>query len=226
MRWVVVIGVLLVGLCAPLFASAAVIEGHVYDYALDLVDGAVVTINTTPHQRMVAANASFAFSVAPGSYLVEVSLLVDGVLESSASDELIVADDGRYVRDIILFPDVDIPDDPAFDELDFGPSAPKSGRSWVLVVVLALIVVGGLVVFMLLRRQGTSARQPVAPDDHDEVLAFIRAERRVTQKQVRQRFPLSEAKISLLITDYESKGLVRKVKKGRGNIIIYQGEKR
>ena len=44
--------------------------------------------------------------------------------------------------------------------------------------------------------------------------------KRTTQKEIRKIIPLSEAKISLMITDLESRDLIKKVKKGRGNIII------
>ena len=43
---------------------------------------------------------------------------------------------------------------------------------------------------------------------------------RATQKEIRKHIPLSEAKISLMIAELEAKGKVKKVKKGRGNIII------
>ena len=43
---------------------------------------------------------------------------------------------------------------------------------------------------------------------------------RMVQKDIVQKTGLSEAKISLMITDLESKGIIRKIKKGRANIII------
>ncbi|HII71494.1 TPA: hypothetical protein HA265_01940 [Candidatus Woesearchaeota archaeon] len=43
---------------------------------------------------------------------------------------------------------------------------------------------------------------------------------RSTQKEIRKYIPLSEAKISLMIAELESQGKIKKVKKGRGNIII------
>ena len=43
---------------------------------------------------------------------------------------------------------------------------------------------------------------------------------RILQKELRKQIPLSEAKISLLISDLESTGKIKKIKKGRGNIII------
>ena len=42
----------------------------------------------------------------------------------------------------------------------------------------------------------------------------------MTQKDLRARLNCSEAKVSLMITDLEDRGLVHKVKKGRGNIIL------
>ena len=57
-------------------------------------------------------------------------------------------------------------------------------------------------------------------EDH-EILRFIKEKGgRVTQKDIRKRFPSSEAKISLLISELEHKGKLEKIKKGRGNIII------
>ena len=43
---------------------------------------------------------------------------------------------------------------------------------------------------------------------------------RTTQKYIRKQIPLSEAKISLMIAELEHKGIIEKIKKGRGNIII------
>ena len=58
-------------------------------------------------------------------------------------------------------------------------------------------------------------------DDLDHVIKIIKQEGgRATQKDIRKQIPLSEAKISLMIAELEHKGIVEKIKKGRGNIII------
>lgn len=60
----------------------------------------------------------------------------------------------------------------------------------------------------------------------EEVLKIIEEEDgRTTQKEIRKKIPLSEAKISLLIAELEHKGKIKKIKKGRGNIIILNNEK-
>jgi len=52
-------------------------------------------------------------------------------------------------------------------------------------------------------------------------LQLIKKEKRTTQKDLRKEIPLSEAKISLIVTELEDKGKIRKIKKGRGNILIF-----
>ena len=52
------------------------------------------------------------------------------------------------------------------------------------------------------------------------ILDFIKKEEKTTQKEIRKHFPSSEAKISLVIAELEKKGLVDKIKKGRGNVIV------
>jgi uncharacterized membrane protein len=58
-------------------------------------------------------------------------------------------------------------------------------------------------------------------DDLQRILEFVEKEGgRTTQKDIRKNFPYSEAKISLMIDDLEAKGLLKRIKKGRGNIIV------
>jgi len=59
------------------------------------------------------------------------------------------------------------------------------------------------------------------PDEYyDKVLTMLKNHKRMTQKEIRKEIPLSEAKISLIITEMEHKGIVQKIKKGRGNVIV------
>lgn len=57
-----------------------------------------------------------------------------------------------------------------------------------------------------------------------QITALLKEQQRVTQKEIRKQIPLSEAKVSLIITEMETKGLVQKIKKGRGNIIVWKGK--
>lgn len=67
----------------------------------------------------------------------------------------------------------------------------------------------------------TKVETTVLPDDLQEVLDIVIANGgRMTQKDLRGKLRYSEAKVSLIVSDLENRGLVEKFKKGRGNIII------
>jgi uncharacterized membrane protein len=59
------------------------------------------------------------------------------------------------------------------------------------------------------------------PEDCRQVLSIIeKNDGRITQLDLRKMLPYSEAKVSLIVSDLESRGLVKKIKKGRGNVLI------
>ena len=59
------------------------------------------------------------------------------------------------------------------------------------------------------------------PEDLKEVIRIMEKHGgRMTQLDLRKTLPYSEAKVSLMISDLESRGIVKKIKKGRGNILI------
>jgi uncharacterized membrane protein len=66
-----------------------------------------------------------------------------------------------------------------------------------------------------------SVQDLLLPDDCREVLAIMeKNDGRITQLDLRKALPYSEAKVSLIVSDLESRGLVKKIKKGRGNVLI------
>jgi len=69
--------------------------------------------------------------------------------------------------------------------------------------------------------------EPKTKEESDDVLSkrvltFLKTnEGRVSQKQLRKELmDISEAKVSLVLTDLVHKGKIEKIKKGRGNVII------
>ncbi|MBU2561116.1 MAG: hypothetical protein KKD17_02380 [Nanoarchaeota archaeon] len=76
-----------------------------------------------------------------------------------------------------------------------------------------------------LRKEKRFRARPTQEDIEDadltRLVGIIKKEGgRTTQKELRKQIPLSEAKISLMISELEHRKIVQKVKKGRGNIII------
>jgi uncharacterized membrane protein len=64
-------------------------------------------------------------------------------------------------------------------------------------------------------------KKPPISTDLREVLDVIRGRKgRITQKDLRGRLEYSEVKVSLLLSELEKRGLIRKFKNGRENIVI------
>ena len=71
------------------------------------------------------------------------------------------------------------------------------------------------------QKTAISVQEQLLPQDCREVLAIMEKNGgRITQLDLRKALPYSEAKVSLIVSDLESRGIVKKIKKGRGNVLI------
>jgi uncharacterized membrane protein len=210
-----------------LSAAAAVIRGTVYDLNLEEAENAVVEINTEPVQKYVAKNSTYTFNVQSGNYIITAKSIVQNEIISSAEESITVQEDGEFVIDIILFPSFE-EEDELLAETDFDIDtdivAEETSAGWIIAVLVALVAF-----FIILRMRGNEivlSRKKLDEEEKDEqelrkVFSFIKKEGgRTTQKDIRKAFPQSEAKISLILTELEDKGAIKKIKKGRGNVII------
>jgi uncharacterized membrane protein len=55
-----------------------------------------------------------------------------------------------------------------------------------------------------------------------QVTDILQKERRILQRDLRKKLNVSEAKLSLLVSELEAEGKVKKIKRGRTNILIWQ----
>lgn len=218
-------------LLVPL-ASAAELHGIVYDFDLKKVPLAVVEVNSSPAQRMVAVNGSFSFILPPGDYEVTVSLPKRNL---SSTEVIEILGNGSFVYDVILLPEVGN-EDILFSEVNEVPfiedlieDAPASHWiAWlgVFAVLTALIVAftSRPKIRQIVRKEIVRERvvEKVAlAEDVQQVMAVLDKQGgRASQKDIRKELPYSEAKVSLMIDELEKKGLVTRIKKGRGNVIV------
>ncbi len=158
------------------------------------------------------------------------------------------------MRDLLLFPptlqEEETAGDINFTDIDYPVKDDPYNILYIFIIALAIII--GIIVIFLRIRKGrrkdhikekiienqnmnikTPDRQepPGSPDgqklpgDLKEILdILINTGGRITQKDLRKKTRYSEAKVSLMIADLESRGLVTKIKKGRGNIITVKKE--
>ena len=210
------------------FANAATIYGTVYDLSLKKVSNARVEINTNPKQFLIAQNGSYSFNVPDGIYTIKAQLVQKNDVIASVEEDITISQDGSYVLDLILLPDVESGiEDPGIDIN--GSVVEEANNNGILLAGFAMLFVLGIVVgvvyFMKTRKNKpenhASLEKEAAGEDLEEVIKIIKKEGgRATQKEIRKQIPLSEAKISLMIAELEHKGVIEKIKKGRGNIII------
>lgn len=208
---------------------AANIQGVVYDIELNEVSDAIVKINTTPEQSFVAKNKIYSFDVSLGKYTITAKSS-----QGSITEHILVKDDGTYNIDLILFPDfeeVDILNETDLEVETAYIREPERNQTWkyLLVFVITLIIFI-VIIFRYKKKLETGLQKEIKElnkttkedleSDLKELLDFIKKQgNRTTQKDIRRNFPQSEAKISLMIAELEHKGKIKKIKKGRGNII-------
>ncbi|MBN2052553.1 hypothetical protein JW756_03545 [Candidatus Woesearchaeota archaeon] len=221
------------------FCLGTTIHGKVFDYNFAVAKNSVVSISTVPEQQIVAVDGTYSFSVPKGDFVISAMLKdISGSIVYFVNDTVSIANDGDYVRDLIMFPSNDLDEldlENDFSELSVEAN-PAVQRIVLIVVALALIFIfiwlycGAFrknckIFHKLIPRieeaKPEKKKEAVEADDIYGLADFIKKNKRVTQKEIRKAFPLSEAKISLMISDLESQGKIRKIKKGRGNIIVW-----
>ncbi len=216
----VVILLLMLLLLIPV-AFSATIYGTIYDLSLNKADNVKVEVNTEPRQFYVSKNGSYAFNVPIGNYNVKAEQHIGNLLVSSVTENITIKDNWVYVLDLILFPKIE-------EELENDIEViqiPERRFDFLPVIILLLSV--AFLIYFFKRKKAVKKevekeyKDIKAESDLDEVIRIIKEEGgRATQKDIRKKIPLSEAKISLMIAQLESEGKIRKIKKGRGNIII------
>ena len=228
MTWVKVLVYLSAILLVVNFVNAATIYGTVYDLSLKKVNNARVEINTIPKQFLIAQNATYSFDVPNGRYAIKAQLMQKDDVLASVQENITISQDGNYVIDLILFPDIEEGvEDPGIDVN--GDIIEETGdKDGILLIVFAVLLVSGIIAGMVYYSRIREHEKPKPEetiqgneDDLEQIIKIIKKEGgRATQKDIRKQIPLSEAKISLMIAELEHKGTIEKIKNGRGNIII------
>ena len=218
---------------------AATLEGTIYNSRLEVEQDVLVEINTTPQQKYLAKQGTYTFTVPLGKYT-----LTARKADVRAMEEVKVVAEGNYVVDMFLLPDFadenelwkETEEDLVTDE------TLEEEYSWWRYVLAGAIVLFGLYRVLHARkkygplrifRKKVKEESQKTMEQHKEELAqepsyvekaleIIKAhDGRISQKELRKEMLyLSEAKVSLIITELEHKRTVEKIKKGRGNVII------
>ncbi len=207
-----------------LSASAATIHGSVYEYySLEKLPNAIVSINSFPNQQVVAENGNYLFQVPRGNYTLQAKYVKDGQIVYAGDQNVSILSDGNFEYDILVY------------SVDgkIQPSASDAWKNYFFAAVLLAIIAG--MGYRLYHQKpppkvfdGQNLQTPkkfeIARLDEKAktVLTKLRdCGGRLTQKELREKLPqYSEAMVSLIVAELESEGKVKKIKQGRGNIIV------
>ncbi len=220
-------------------ASAATLKGSIYDENLDTAKDVLVEINTVPQQKYLAKTGTYSFDLPVGKYTL-----------TAKNDRYIVTEEveilsatGEYVLDLFLLPDF-AEEDELWQEtqqelvIDTEEKTTPLWSKIVAGIIFALLLAriiytrkkyGSLWKF----RKRIKAESQKTPEQHKEELAkepgyidqaldiIKKHDGRINQKELRKEMMyLSEAKVSLIVTELEHKEKIEKIKKGRGNVLI------
>lgn len=228
----------LIVLVIPL-ALAATLKGSIYDENLESAQDVLVEINTIPQQKYLAKTGTYSFELLPGKYLLTAKNNQYVVTEEVE----IISGQGEYILDMFLLPDFTEEDElwqETQQELSIDTEEKSASVwSWIIAGIIFAILLARIIYTrkkygsLWLFRKKIKAESKKTLEQHKEELAqepgyldqaleiIKKHDGRITQKELRKEMMyLSEAKVSLLITELEHKGKVEKIKKGRGNVLI------
>ncbi|KCZ73312.1 putative membrane-associated protein/domain [Candidatus Methanoperedens nitroreducens] len=230
-------------------AQAATLHGTIYEWA-DFekpLKNAIIEVNSTPAQYMVATTGTYSFNLSTGSYLIKAKYYRNNILEYTTEEEIQIDREGVFIHDLLLFP----PTDTEYEYLgdinligDIDIKSEDDPDNYVIPVLVILLLCALVVLYRVKKKKTISkpaADEPVVPmmqppedvtrikelpeDLHGLYDIILGMGGRTTQKELRKKMAYSEAKVSLMLDDLEERGLIKKIKKGRSNIIITQNQK-
>jgi len=206
--------------------NAAEIYGTVYDMSLNPAMGAVIEVDSVPKQTNILKDGTYLFLLPVGEYVIKATY-ISSYNVYSTEENITIVDEGRYIVDLIVFPDLSeeselllLSEDITLEEIyeDETKAFP-----W-LYIILILVIVAAIFLFFKKRKPVKKTDEKILEeeiDPKDKIYEFIKQKGgRVTQKEIRKNFPVSQASISLILTELESDGKIKKIKRGKGNIII------
>jgi uncharacterized membrane protein len=231
-------------------AHAATLHGTIYQWSdfENPLKGAIVEVNSTPSQYVVSTNGTFSFNLSPGNYIIKAKYYRNNILEFTAEDEILIDREGDYVHDLLLFPPTELENQYLGDinlTSDLESKSDSNQIYYIITLIATFIVFAVLFILYWMRKKKNKpieegvqesieippenfAKTEIAelPEDLSEIYELIMKKGgRVTQKDLRKEVKYGEAKVSLMIADLENRGLVKKIKKGRANIIIAEAQK-
>ena len=153
-------------------SGIATVHGVAYEWnTFEPLDNAIIEVNSTPAQSMVAKYGVYSFELTNGTYHITASYYEDDQLTYYAEDIITVSDEGSYVLDLLLLPSYSSSDDTtsSVSDVETDSSSPVANASSLIFgsifVVIILLVM--LAYQMKQRPQRSPALKTIKEDEKD-----------------------------------------------------------
>ncbi len=227
--------------------QAASVNGTLYewsDFEKPLKNVIVEVLeNSTRINYKVSLDGTYSFAFSPGNYTIRAKYYRNNILELTGEENIRIekADETRNI-DILLFPPTDLEDEYLGDINLTGEMDIKQDNSLPIYAFIAIIlIICSILLFYWVKKKKTKAEEPKPQIERPEIVAadkelpedlkelydlIMKTGGRTTQKDLRKKMTYSEAKVSLMLDDLENRGFIKKIKKGRSNIILAENQQK
>ncbi len=235
--------------CLIINAQAAKVYGTVYEWSdFDKPLKNIILelyMNSSRVQVNVSTTGTYNFDdISPGNYSIKAKYYHNNILDLFGEDNIFIDRDNRSINiDLLLFPPTDSEYEYLGDINLTNESELKNETNvyYYIAPILVILFLASVVLYRINHKKTgpadieeqamPSQKIPEIPDselpsDLKELFGLIlKAGGRTTQKELRKKLAFSEAKVSLMLDDLEDRGLIKKIRKGRSNIIIAENKK-
>ncbi|VVB70814.1 Uncharacterised protein [uncultured archaeon] len=211
-----------------LSVEAVVLSGTIYDSDNDQVaKNILMKLEGTNSYQYFSTNGTFSINVTPGNYTVLLLDIVNNTLMRQGSESIFIEDDS--VNDFLIFPVesgysqdyvnvsqlFDLPE----ATVDASSSSTSSSSNYLLLYLVILLLLSGIIAYFLFlkRKPILSTNNLVLSSEEQLIYNLIKKEKIISQKELRKNVSFSEAKVSMVLSSLEEKGLLRRIKKGNAN---------
>lgn len=145
------------------FASAAILEGEVYDgITLQTIKQVHITIGTDPPQLITTQEGRYSIELPPGTYQINAMKVEQGISTRRTREIITITSNERYEHDLILLPPLEMTiQKPLPSEAELAPDIFSNLAQPVLVLLLIGILALGIeAVIMIARKNKAPVSEP------------------------------------------------------------------
>lgn len=145
--YVICIAILLSSSGICIAEGVATVHGVAYEWSTFYpLDNAIIEVNSTPIQSLVAKSGVYSFDLQNGSYLIKARYYQNDVLTHYGEENITVLEGGNYVLDLLLFPSyTNVGTDPGATSNGSIGNSQGNSSSWQITLILLTMVLVSII---------------------------------------------------------------------------------